>query len=206
MRTKYLLLFLTAVTLLVSCGGDDTPQPKPKAYLRIDMPHRHYVEVDTLRPTESPDMKPIPSPFHFIMNDYAILTRAKQNASSTAIELYYPEWKGYVTMMYKHIRGTDDLRAQIDTAIRMLSFHQQVASGIDETLIQAPDNHVYATVWSISGRNVATTYQFIATDSTAHFLHGEIIIDQTPNNDSLAPMLEYMQTDVDNLIKTLRWR
>ena len=59
---------------------------------------------------------------------------------------------------------------------------------------------------SISGRNVATTYQFIATDSTAHFLHGEIIIDQTPNNDSLAPMLEYMQTDVDNLIKTLRWR
>ena len=50
------------------------------------------------------------------------------------------------------------------------------------------------------------SYYNDTTDSTDHFLHGEVIINQTPNNDSLAPMINYMKADVDHLIETLRWK
>ena len=65
---------------------------------------------------------------------------------------------------------------------------------------------MHSTVWRLRGRNVASTYQFFATDSLHHFLRGALYINRTPNNDSLAPVLEYIQADLDHLIETLRWR
>ena len=192
--------------LLVSCGGGDVSQPKPRAYLRIDMPDHNYIAVDSLRLSDSLSDIVFPSPFRFEMNSHALIAQAKQSKHGAAIELLYPQWNGYVELMYKPLDGRDDLQPQTDTAMRMLEYHYQVASGIEEELIQVPDNRVFATVWHIAGRNVASTYQFIATDSANHFLHGVIIIDQTPNNDSLAPQINYMQADVDHMIKTLRWQ
>lgn len=192
--------------LLASCGDGEVPQPKPKAYLRVDMPTQEYVTMDTVRISDSLRGIVFPAPFLFEMNRHAFISQARYSKRGAAIELCYPQWSGYVELMYKSIAGRDDLRAQIDTAMRMLEYHYQVAAGIDEDLIQIPDNQVYATVWHINGRDVASSCQFIVTDSNSNFLHGEIIIDQTPNNDSLAPMLNYMQTDVEHLIQTLRWK
>lgn len=162
--------------------------------------------MDTVRISDSLRGIVFPAPFLFEMNRHAFISQARYSKRGAAIELCYPQWSGYVELMYKSIAGRDDLRAQIDTAMRMLEYHYQVAAGIDEDLIQIPDNQVYATVWHINGRDVASSCQFIVTDSNSNFLHGEIIIDQTPNNDSLAPMLNYMQTDVEHLIQTLRWK
>ena len=192
--------------LLASCGDGEVPQPKPKAYLRVDMPTQEYVTMDTVRISDSLRGIVFPAPFLFEMNRHAFISQARYSKRGAAIELCYPQWSGYVELKYKSIAGRDDLRAQIDTAMRMLEYHYQVAAGIDEDLIQIPDNQVYATVWHINGRDVASSCQFIVTDSNSNFLHGEIIIDQTPNNDSLAPMLNYMQTDVEHLIQTLRWK
>ena len=181
-------------------------QPKPKAYLRVDMPEQEYVAVDTVKVSDSLGSISFPAPFLFEMNRHALIAQAKCSRHGAAIELCYPQWNGYLELMYKPLAGHDDLQAQVDTAMRMLEYHYWVAAGIDEDLIQVPDNQVYATVWRINGRDVASTCQFVVTDSTSHFLHGEVIIDQSPNNDSLAPMLNYMQADVDHLIKTLRWK
>ena len=192
--------------LLTACGGGDVAQPKPKAYLRIDMPEPNYVTIDSLPIPDSLGGGAIVLPYGFEMNSHAFISRAKHSKRGAAIELCYPQWSGYVELMYKPLAGRDDLQAQADTALRMLEYHYQVASGIEEEVIQIADKQVYATVWHIDGRSVASTCQFVATDSNSHFLHGEVIIDQVPNNDSLAPMLNYMQDDVDHLIKTLRWK
>lgn len=206
MTIRFILTSLIATMLLASCGDGEVPQPKPKAYLRVDMPTQEYVAMDTVRISDSLRGIVFPAPFLFEMNRHAFISQARYSKRGAAIELCYPQWSGYVELMYKSIAGRDDLRAQIDTAMRMLEYHYQVAAGIDEDLIQIPDNQVYATVWHINGRDVASSCQFIVTDSNSNFLHGEIIIDQTPNNDSLAPMLNYMQTDVEHLIQTLRWK
>lgn len=202
----FIFYFSFFIFLLTACGGGDVPQPKPKAYLRIDLPAQEYVAVDTVRTPDSLGAISFPAPFHFEMNRHALISQARSSRRGAAIELCYPQWSGYVELMYKPLAGRDDLQAQTDTAMRMLEYHYRVASGIEEECIQVPESHVYATVWHVKGRDVASTCQFVVTDSSAHFLHGEVIIDQAPNNDSLAPMLNYMQADVDHLIKTLRWK
>jgi gliding motility-associated lipoprotein GldD len=206
MYIKNIVMGILAAVLLTACGGGDIPQPKPKAYLRVDMPAPDYVAVDTVKTPDSLGGISFPAPFTFEKNRHAIISQAKYSKRGAAIEICYPQWSGYVELMYKHLAGRNDLQSQIDTAMRMLEYHYRVAAGIDEELIQVPDNHVYATVWHINGRDVASTCQFVVTDSNAHFLHGEVIIDQSPNNDSLAPMLNYMWADVDYLIKNLRWK
>ena len=192
--------------LLTACGGGDVPQPKPKAYLRIDLPQPQYAAVDTVRTPDSLGGVAFPAPFFFEMNSQALISQAKSSRRGATLELCDPQWSGYVELMYKPLAGRDDLQAQVDTAMRMLQYHYKVATGIEEDLIQVPENQVYATIWRIQGRDVASTCQFVVTDSNAHFLHGEVIIDQAPNNDSLAPVLNYMQADVDHLIETLRWK
>ena len=44
------------------------------------------------------------------------------------------------------------------------------------------------------------------TDSTEHFLRGALFLNYTPNNDSLAPVIDYLQADVDRIVETLKWR
>ena len=201
-----LLFSLFTFLLLTACGGGDVPQPKPKAYLRIDLPEPHYVDVDSLPMPDSLGGGAIVLPYAFEINSRALVNKVRRSPRGTTLELLYPEWKGYVELLYKPLAGRGDLPAQLDTAMRMLEFHHQVASGEESLLIQVPDNNVYATVWHLFGRKVASPCQFVATDSVAHFLHGELFIDQVPNNDSLAPMLNYMQADLNHLIETLRWK
>ncbi len=206
MIIKNIATGILAAILLTACGDGEVPQPKPKAYLRVDMPEQAYVAVDTVRVPDSLGGTMFPAPFLFEMNRHALISQAKSSRRGATLELCYPQWSGYVELMYKPLAGRDDLQAQVDTAMRMLQYHYKVATGIEEDLIQVPENKVYATIWRIQGRDVASTCQFVVTDSNAHFLHGEVIIDQAPNNDSLAPVLNYMQADVDHLIETLRWK
>lgn len=194
MRIKNILLATVTVFTLMACGGGDY-SPKPQAYLRIDLPEQHYSPTDSLA-----------SPFRFEKNDMAEMTLKKNTGNELWVDLNYPQWDGVIFLTYKHLQGADDLRGQIDTSSRMLEKHYQFASGIDEQAFESEDHTVHAVKWHLKGKNVASTYQFYATDSVHHFLRGALFINRPPNNDSLAPVLEYMQRDLDHLIETLRWR
>ena len=122
------------------------------------------------------------------------------------IDLVYPQWDGVVYLTYKRLRNAADLRGQIDTSSRMLEKHYQLASGVEEQFYEDAGNRVYGTVYHLKGNKVATTCQFWATDSVHHYLRGALFLNHTPNNDSLAPVLNYIQEDIEHLMETLRWR
>ena len=145
-------------------------------------------------------------PFTFEANTRVELREKDAPKGEEWVDLLYPEWDGVVFLTYKRLSGPDDLRGQTDTSSRLLEKHYQFTSGIDEKLFEDTIRHVYATTWHLRGRNVASTYQFMATDRECHFLRGALFINRAPNNDSLAPVLEYIQADLDHLIETLRWR
>ena len=63
-----------------------------------------------------------------------------------------------------------------------------------------------ATTYQLKGSKVASTYQFWVSDTTSHFLRGALFLDRTPNNDSLAPVLDYLQHDLRHLVESIRWR
>ena len=218
MKTNKILTIMFLVSLLfVSCGGGDY-SPKPQAYLRIDLPEHNYWFVDSLcsHPGDTlvfgtDTMIAITGscktfPFTFEANTRVELREKDAPNGEEWVDLLYPEWDGVVFLTYKRLSGPDDLRGQTDTSSRLLEKHYQFTSGIDEKLFEDTIRHVYATAWHLRGRNVASTYQFMATDRERHFLRGALFINRAPNNDSLAPVLEYIQADLDHLIETLRWR
>jgi gliding motility-associated lipoprotein GldD len=53
---------------------------------------------------------------------------------------------------------------------------------------------------------VATSLQFFTTDSSKHFLRGAIYVKTATQNDSLAPIIQYLKQDAFHLVQTLRWQ
>lgn len=219
---RLLIIIAAACCLLTSCHNDYTP--KPYAYLRIDLPEHHYWLVDTL-PTsiEGQTMPSITLPFLFEANDSTELTLKKPRQVATFmadgsikpgrlkydevwLDINYPKWDGVVFLTYRRLPSPDSLRSQVDESMRLLEQHYQITSGVEEQGYEDPKNKVYGTVYYLSGSKVASTCQFWMTDSNSHFLRGALFLNHTPNNDSLAPVLDYIQADIEHLVETLRWR
>lgn len=206
---------LLSAMLLVACHNNDYT-PKPQAYLRIDMPKHNYWLVDTLYHAGDTliisdtivavfsDDKTFP--FIFEANECVELKEKSAPKGELWLDMLYPKWDGVVFLTYKRLNGPADLRGQTDTSTRLLEDHYQFTSGIEEQRYSDPVARVYGTTFRLKGSRVASTYQFWVTDSTRNFLRGALYLNKVPNNDSLAPILEYIQDDIDHLIETLRWR
>ena len=188
---RLILIVLATGCLLCACHHNDYT-PKPYAYLRIDLPETEYITVDSL-------------PFSFERNTVAKTNLKKDSQNDVWVDIEYPSLNGVIFLTYKQIHGLDDLRGQIDTSSRFLEQHYQFTSGIEEQGYENPEHKVYGTVYYLKGNRVASTCQFWMTDSTHHFLRGALYLNSTPNNDSLAPVIDYMQADIEHLVETLRW-
>ena len=183
------------VALLSACGGRNDETPKPKAYLRIDLPPHAYTLCDTAA-----------LPFTFEHSSLAQVEWKKNLPRDKWFTIAYPKYKGYVFMTYKAMNGVRELRAQVDTSYKFVEGHFSYSSGIDENRFVDREHRVSGTTYHLKGQNVASTYQFWVTDSARHFIRGALYIDCTPNNDSLAPVLNYLQDDIDHLIESIRWK
>ena len=191
--------------VLGACHNDYTP--KPQAYIRIDMPAHKYARLDTLPGNfEGIRVPGVVLPFTFEINDGVGVALKKNNQREVWVDLNYPEWDGVVFLSYKRLGSMEDLRGQTDTSLRLMESHYQFASGVEEDHFESTEHQVYGTTYRLHGSRVASTYQFWVTDSAHHFLRGARYLNRTPNNDSLAPVLEYIQADLDHLVETLHWR
>lgn len=193
-RVLYCMILLAGVAAATACGnGNETP--KPRAYLRIDLPPHAWSVCDTAA-----------LPFTFETSKLAEVQWKKNLPRDKWFTIAYPKYKGYVFITYKAIHGANDLRAQIDTSYKFVEGHFSHSSGIDENRFIDREHKLSGTTYRLKGQNVASTYQFWVTDSNRHFLRGALYIDCTPNNDSLAPVLDYLQEDINHMIESIRWR
>ena len=188
-------LFIIAGGAVLSACSNGNETPKPQAYLRIDLPPHAYSVCDTAV-----------LPFTFELSNLAEVQWKKNLPRDKWFTIAYPKYKGYVFMTYKAMNGVRELRAQVDTSYKFVEGHFSYSSGIDENRFVDREHRLSGTTYHLKGQNVASTYQFWVTDSNRHFLRGALYIDCTPNNDSLAPVLNYLQDDIDHLIESIRWR
>ena len=217
MNFRHILCLLGVAALLAACGGGNY-SPKPQAYLRIDLPEHDYFLLDTMRFADTPcwigdsiqalshDKPDITFPFIFEANKCIEWTEKDAPKGERWVDLMYPQWDGVVFLTYHQMRSPDELGGQIDGAMRFMEQHYKVSTGIEEQGYEDNENRVYGTVYYLKGSKVASTCQFWMTDSASHFLRGSLFLNRTPNNDSLAPVLEYIQADIGHLVETLRWR
>jgi gliding motility-associated lipoprotein GldD len=92
----------------------------------------------------------------------------------------------------------------VEDARKLTGKHQIKAYAIEEAEIKTPTGDV-ASVFELEGE-VPSQFQFYVTDSTKHFLRGALYFRTATQNDSLAPVIEFVKKDIVHLLNTLKWQ
>jgi gliding motility-associated lipoprotein GldD len=189
--TKILLL-IVGCTLFSSCDNKQY-QPKPRGYFRIDFPEKEYVRLDSMQNYS----------FEYSVNSQITPDYFSPDEKEW-INVEYPSYKGTIHISYKDV--DDNLGVYLEDSYMMMTKHISRAMGIRDSLIINPDRKVYGLVYFLEGEGVASPLQFYVTDSVNHFLRGSLYFNVRTNNDSLAPVIDYITEDVRHLIETLEWK
>jgi len=119
--------------------------------------------------------------------------------------IYYPRFKANIQLTYKSINKNPKLLQEyINDTYKLAGKHQVRASSIQEQRLLTQSGRT-AVIFKIEG-DVPSPYQFYTTDSTNNFLRGAIYLSTASKNDSLAPVIDYIQKDMIQLLNTLKWR
>jgi len=192
-RFLFYIIFPLFISSLISCGGDKTYVPKPMGYFRIDLPEKKYVLFDSSYP------------YTFEYPVYAkINPDINNNTESYWLNIDFPKFKGKIHLSYKPIKRNLSLFA--DDAYNLAMKHIPKASNIEDSIIDVKENKVYGIIYNIEGEGAASTYQFFVSDSISNFVRGALYFNVSTNNDSLAPVIDFIKKDINHLIETFKWK
>lgn len=183
---KYILLFLLLMSLY-SCNNS-TVIPKPRSYFRIDFPQKKYVNFESTYP------------FSFQIPEYTKIYVI--NNDSCWFNIYYPQNRATIYITYKQINN--NLNSYLEEAREFVYKHCIKADAIEEQRFENDTADVYGILYNIKG-NTASQLQFILTDSTKHFFRGSLYFDIAPNKDSLAPVIDFIQSDIIHLMESFKF-
>lgn len=186
MRKLLYILFLLCV--MTSCARHSVP--KPYGYFRITLPDTAYTDVQGL-------------PYSFERSLAAQLLSREVEGERYWVDVFYPGLDATIHCSYKPVNH--NLRELTDDAIEFVYKHASHASAIPEREFKNEDAHVYGVFFELEG-NTASPYQFFLTDSTHHFFRAAVYCNCRINADSLAPVYDYLKTDVIHLIETFEWK
>jgi gliding motility-associated lipoprotein GldD len=194
MKLTSLLFTATGVLFMLIACSETPPVPKPSTYLKTEFPEHTYRQYIS------------PGAYQFDLADLyqpKSFELAKQNYSVQEIDL--GPLNGTLFLYYLKIPSKDSLPEIINFANDKVDEHKIMAEKIDFEQVILPKKHVYGTFFELKG-NVATNFQFYLTDSVQHFIRGEVLLNCRPNYDSLRPTLQYLKTDLQQLLKNFQWR
>jgi len=184
---------LLALFFLTTGACDNDYTPKPRGYFRIDLPQHGYRKFDTV------------FPFTFEYPVYATLMPDNSKmAEPYWINIRYNPFHATLHLSYKFVRG--NLSQYLEDSRTLVNKHIQKASAITQREFTNPDQRVFGLVYDIRGSDAASSYQFYVTDSLSEFVRGALYFNLVPNNDSLAPVIDFLKEDIDHLIGTFKWK
>lgn len=186
-------LFLSFFVLLFYSCSEQEYFPKPKAYLYLALPTQEYKKFDTAYPYQ----------FEYSKNAI-ILDNKKEKSEPFWLNIYYPSFGATLYVSYKKVDNR--LQILIEDSRQLVMKHIPKADAINEKIIENKQDRVFGLIYDISGSGVASPYQFYITDSVKHFLRGALYFNQSPNNDSLAPIINFIKTDAEHLISSFKWK
>jgi len=186
------ILVLTFFVNLISCGNNDYV-PKPRSYFRIDLPQKKYILFDSVYP------------YAFEYPCYSnIEPYTGHSTEKYWINIIFPSYKAEIHISYKKINNNLDTLLQ--DADELVNKHIPKANDIRFEKVLRDSANVYGLIYEISGTGVASPYQFYLTDSTTNYLRGALYFRLTPNNDSLAPVIDFIKKDIQHIINTFKWK
>lgn len=192
-KTTGIFLVLTVVcAILVSCG-ENTYTPKPRGFFRIDLPEKKYQLFDSA------------FPYSFEYPVYSkIVADEEKRAEPYWINIEFPVFHATVYLSYKPVKN--NLYQYFEDARTFVNKHIPKADDIEPVQVSNDSSRVYGIIYDIKGSGVASPYQFCLTDSSTHYIRAALYFNIVPNNDSLAPVLDFVKQDMDHMVKTMRWK
>ncbi len=182
---------MLTVVVLYACSEQYTP--KPRGYFRIDLPGHEYTLFDST------------FPYSFEYPVYAVLSPDPYAPEEPYwLNLEFPAFKGRLHLSYKKING--NLVDYLEDSRQFVMKHIPKASAINDTLLLDRNKKIYGLIYYIEGMGAASPCQFFLTDSADHFVRGALYFDVVPNNDSLAPVIDFLQEDIRHMLSTFEWK
>ncbi len=176
---------------LLFCACQKELAPRPYGYFRVDLPTNEYVALDTL------------AVYAFDISKHA---QVQQNPRSKAycIDIYYPQIDGTIYCTYEEFRAADFRKVSEES--RELAYKHVVrAESITERVFANDEARVYGILYDFKG-NTASSVQFFLTDSVRRYFRGSLYFNARPNNDSIAPMRDFVREDIIRLVETFKWK
>ena len=178
-----LLLFACA-----SCSNNYTP--RPYGYYRITTPDTAYVDFNSS------------FPYTFSLSRNAVVQPRTDVSEPYWINIYYPALDATIYCSYKPVQN--NLRELTNDALEFVYRNASFATALPEQEYAHPEASVYGVLFDLEG-NTASSCQFFVTDSTRHFFRASVYCNCPPNADSLAPVYNYLRTDIIKMVETFEW-
>lgn len=186
---------IIAATMLLACSSPTSP--RPYGYYRITTPDTLYRSFASC----GAEVQAFPYDFDLSCNAQ-VMTREKEGERFW-INLYYPALDATIHCSYKPVNN--NLRELTNDALEFVYKNASHATSIPERDYAHPEANVYGVLFDLEG-NTASSCQFLLTDSVRHFFRASVYCNCPPNADSLAPVYEYLRTDVIRLIESFQWK
>lgn len=197
MRSIFLASLLFILTFSACRPEEFTP--KRRGYSRVDTPANHSYQLFSKEGF----------PYSFEYPTYANISRdslifGKEQDNPFWININFPEIGGTIYLSYKSINSKQSLEKLLEDAHFMSYYHTKKADYQNDFSFKN-EYGVQGFLYEWGG-DAASKYQFVATDSTANFIRGALYFNTTPNADSLRPLNDFIRTDIEHLLKTIRWK
>ncbi|HTF81700.1 MAG TPA: gliding motility lipoprotein GldD [Cytophagales bacterium] len=192
---KLLIVALSIGVLVVSCSEEEEEGyvPKMRGYFKIDLPPHEYRPLEQNRP------------YTFEYSKYAQVEDDTTGLTGDHwVNVFYKDFDANIQITYKVPKNKKEFLQIVDEHIKLTNKHQVRAYSIEEIQVMGPKGRKYY-VYELVG-DVPSQFQFYATDTTRHFLRGALYFKTSQKNDSLAPVIEYIKTDVIHMLNTLEWK
>lgn len=213
--TTSLLYFLLFIFYFLQSACNSTYTSKKTGYYKVDFPERQYTSFQKEG-----------FPYSFEYPVYARVVKDSTYFDQDTLNPYwinidFPSMGARIFLSYKAIGGKSTYKVKqsngtykdslgtnvfdymVKDAFELTNKNEVVATSKDDSLFKT-SNGITGIFFRVGG-NAATARQFFMSDTTRNFFRGALYFDVTPNADSLRPVLNFLQKDLDHLISTFRW-
>lgn len=212
---RYFLQPGWAIFLIFFAACNSTYTSKKPGYFNIDLPEHKYTQFNN----------PV-FPYQFEYPIYANIIKDSTYFDSNPenpywINIDFPRFNARIFLSYKIIGGraiykikemngvykdsfaTNQFDKMVNDAFTLTNKNEAVATSIHDSAFKT--SYDISGVFFKVGGNAATSKQFFMSDTTKNFIRGALYFDATPNADSLRPVQNFLQVDIEHLINTFRW-
>ena len=187
---KTLFFFLFAILFFISCSPDYSP--KPSGYFHIEFPSMTYKPLSDYQE------------FEFNIPIQAEVMKIPDTDNGKWFNLVYPQLNAQIYCSYFPITKAT-LEQVSEESRKFVSRHMLKAEATQEQVFEDPEKKVYGIVYRLKG-GIVSPVQFVLTDSVNSFFRGALYFNDVPNQDSIAPVLEYINKDIQVIIDSFRWK